>query len=178
MRAAKGFQPDRGTWGAYAAASVTLAVRGEVGRQLREADRLVPLVYRDANGEEYDRPDLPHVEPRDQLMELAAVRAAAALPEIQRRVVTLHFGLEDGEPLTHEEIGRRVGLSRQRVAQLEAQAIARLRKVLVPRARKARNRNSQSRGGHGRPATPESRNGGETVKPCRRVTSDGAERRT
>ena len=132
-----------------AAASVAMAVRGEVGRQLREADQLVPLVYRGADGEEYDRPDLPHVEPADRLMEQAAARAAAALPEIERRVVALRFGLEDGEPLTLGEVGRRVGLSRQRVAQLEAQAIGRLRKLLVPRrprGRKARNRDASAPG--------------------------------
>ena len=139
--AAKGFQPSRGTWGAYAAASVVRAVRGEVGRQLREADRLVPLTHRGADGEEYDRPDLPHVEPKDRLMEQAAARAAAALPEILRTVVTLRFGLADGEPRTLEEIGRRVGLSRQRVAQIEAQAVARLRKVLV----RGRNRAAADR---------------------------------
>ena len=145
MVAAGGFQPVRGTWGAFAAASVTRAVRGEVGRQLREADRLVPLVYRAADGAEYDRPDLPHVEPTDRLMEQAAARAAAALPEIERRVVALRFGMEDGEPLTLEETGRRVGLPRQRVAQLEAQAIGRLRKVLVPGRPRARNRAAADR---------------------------------
>ena len=103
-----------------------------MGRQLREADRLVPLTHRGADGEEYDRPDLPHVEPTDRLrlMEQAAAHAAAALPEILRTVVTLRYGLADGKPLTLEEVDRRVGLSRQRVAQLKAQAVARLRKTL------------------------------------------------
>ena len=61
-------------------------------------------------------------------------------------LVAPRFGLEDGEPLTLGEVGRRVGLSRQRVAQLKAQAIGRLRKVLVPRARKGRIRDTTAPG--------------------------------
>ena len=40
----------------------------------------------------------------------------------ERSVLMLRFGLE-GEPLTLEQIGRRLGVTRERVRQLEAQAL-------------------------------------------------------
>jgi RNA polymerase primary sigma factor len=38
----------------------------------------------------------------------------------------LRFGLEDDEPKTLEEIGKRLKLTRERVRQIEGQALARL----------------------------------------------------
>jgi RNA polymerase sigma factor (sigma-70 family) len=52
--------------------------------------------------------------------------ALTALPERERQVLTLRFGLEDGEPKTLEEIGKRLGITRERVRQVEGQALARL----------------------------------------------------
>jgi RNA polymerase primary sigma factor len=56
----------------------------------------------------------------------ALADSLAALPERQRLVVRLRYGLEDGEPKTLEEIGRRLGLTRERVRQLEVEALKRL----------------------------------------------------
>jgi RNA polymerase primary sigma factor len=50
-------------------------------------------------------------------------REIEALPERERRVVELHYGLE-GEPETLAAIGRRLGLTRERVRQLEAHALS------------------------------------------------------
>lgn len=44
-----------------------------------------------------------------------------------REILTLRFGLTDGSPQTLTTIGRRLGLSRERVRQLEARALGRLR---------------------------------------------------
>jgi RNA polymerase primary sigma factor len=52
-------------------------------------------------------------------------RALHALPERERRVVELRFGF-DGEPASLEAIGKELGISRERVHQLQAQAFARL----------------------------------------------------
>ncbi|MBV6622573.1 MAG: RNA polymerase sigma factor, RpoD/SigA family [Rivularia sp. (in: Bacteria)] len=46
----------------------------------------------------------------------------------QREVLTLRFGLIDGNELTLSEIGQRMGISRERVRQLEMQALNNLRR--------------------------------------------------
>ena len=52
-------------------------------------------------------------------------KALDALPERERRILELRFGFE-GDPWTLEAIGAELGLTRERVRQLEAQALHRL----------------------------------------------------
>ena len=57
----------------------------------------------------------------------AHLRAALArLPERERRIVELRFGLASEGPLTLEDIGSRLGLTRERIRQLESQTLWRL----------------------------------------------------
>ena len=51
----------------------------------------------------------------------------ATLDERERQVIQLRFGLDDGQPRTLDLIGKLFGLSRERVRQLEAKAIMKLR---------------------------------------------------
>tara|TARA_Y100000361_G_C11153498_1_gene342686 strand:+ start:1474 stop:2385 length:912 start_codon:yes stop_codon:yes gene_type:complete len=54
--------------------------------------------------------------------------ALSILPERELEVLIMHHGLDGfGTPLTLQEIGDRMGLTRERVRQLESKAIARLR---------------------------------------------------
>jgi RNA polymerase primary sigma factor len=53
--------------------------------------------------------------------------ALSALPERERQILRWRFGLEGEEEQTLEAIGQRLHLSRERVRQIEAQALARLR---------------------------------------------------
>lgn len=49
------------------------------------------------------------------------------LPEREERILRLYFGLDDGEPRTLDEIGRRLRISRERARQLKDRALSRLR---------------------------------------------------
>ncbi|MFI6348876.1 RNA polymerase sigma factor [Streptomyces sp. NPDC050560] len=51
----------------------------------------------------------------------------ATLGERERRVVQLRYGLVDGRPRTLEEIGRLFGVTRERIRQIEAKTLSRLR---------------------------------------------------
>ena len=55
------------------------------------------------------------------------------LSRIDRReaeILKLRFGLEDGQPLTLKEIGEKVGLTRERVRQIENEALRKLNSYL------------------------------------------------
>ena len=52
------------------------------------------------------------------------------LPARELRVLQMRYGLLDGEPLTLNEVGRRLGISRERARQIESQALRRLRTPL------------------------------------------------
>jgi RNA polymerase primary sigma factor len=51
----------------------------------------------------------------------------AALPPRELQILQLRFGLTGEAPLTLQEIGQRMGITRERARQLEVQALARLR---------------------------------------------------
>ena len=55
------------------------------------------------------------------------------LPEKERTVIRLRFGLGGEEALTLEAVGKRLGLSRERVRQIESAGLKRLRALLVAR---------------------------------------------
>lgn len=57
--------------------------------------------------------------------------AMAHLTEQERIVVAYRFGLAGGPPLTLKEIGQKMGISRERVRQVECQAKGRLRKMFA-----------------------------------------------
>ena len=52
--------------------------------------------------------------------------ALASLPPREREVVVMRYGLTGAEPQTLEEIGRRLGLTRERVRQIELESLRRL----------------------------------------------------
>ena len=67
----------------------------------------------------------PFEEAEESLRRQCVRRALDALPERERRILELRFGFE-GEPWTLEAIGHELDLTRERVRQLEGQALARL----------------------------------------------------
>jgi|GEM_PF-1917863 len=51
------------------------------------------------------------------------------LPDIEKTVISLRFGLNGEEALSLESIGKRFGLTPERIRQIEAEAIEKLRKI-------------------------------------------------
>ena len=69
---------------------------------------------------------LPEETVETHLRRQALLRALGGLPEREREVVTLRYGIDGNEPRTLEEIGRRLGLTRERVRQIELDSLRRL----------------------------------------------------
>jgi RNA polymerase primary sigma factor len=59
--------------------------------------------------------------------------ALTRLPERERRIIQLRFGLEDGRSRTLEEVGREFGITRERTRQIEGEALRKLRHPGVAR---------------------------------------------
>jgi RNA polymerase primary sigma factor len=59
---------------------------------------------------------------REELSEVLS-----SLPHRERAIIELRFGLADGHPHTLEEVGRKFGVTRERIRQIEARTIAKLR---------------------------------------------------
>jgi RNA polymerase nonessential primary-like sigma factor len=54
-------------------------------------------------------------------------RVLATLEDREQFVIRMRYGLDDGQPRTLDQIGRRFGLSRERVRQIEREVMAKLR---------------------------------------------------
>ena len=65
---------------------------------------------------------------RDELSELLEV-----LDDRQREIIFKRFGLDGGKPETLEEVGRKFGVTRERIRQLQNIALAKLRRALAKR---------------------------------------------
>ena len=50
-----------------------------------------------------------------------------SLSDRERQVIRLRYGLDGGKPGTLEEIGEQLGVTRERVRQIEARALEKLR---------------------------------------------------
>ena len=62
-----------------------------------------------------------------QLLREQVVNVLDTLSERERRVLQLRFGIEDGRSRTLEEVGRDFGVTRERIRQIEAKALRKLR---------------------------------------------------
>lgn len=56
-------------------------------------------------------------------------RLLGSLNERQQQILRLHFGMEDGHCYSLEEIGKKLGISKERVRQIERQAMDKLQKM-------------------------------------------------
>jgi RNA polymerase primary sigma factor len=71
------------------------------------------------------------VEPVDaaskQLLREQVRNVLGFLSDREREVLEMRFGLNDGKDHTLEEVGRRFGVTRERIRQIEAKALRKLR---------------------------------------------------
>jgi RNA polymerase primary sigma factor len=77
-----------------------------------------------------------HAPDAQEIVELADQRQKIeeileGLTPRERAVIRLRFGMEDGTPLTLAEVGQRLGVSRERVRQLEADGLRKLRSGIL-----------------------------------------------
>ena len=97
---------------------------------------LDPVSLETPVGEEEDSKLEDFVQDRTQSVERTVMQARLKeqvdealrkLPEREERVLRLRFGLDDGRERTLEEVGREFNVTRERIRQIEAKALRRLR---------------------------------------------------
>ncbi len=75
--------------------------------------------------------DLGAISPADAaaaaLLPGQVAKMMGSLDDREREIIRLRFGLDRGEPRTLEEVGVRFGLTRERIRQIEARAMSKLR---------------------------------------------------
>ena len=112
------------------------AVSPEKVREIMKVSQ-EPVSLETPIGEEEDShlgdfiPDLATVAPADaanqQLLKEQVEGVLDSLTPRERRVLQLRFGLEDGRSRTLEEVGRDFNVTRERIRQIEAKALRKLR---------------------------------------------------
>jgi RNA polymerase primary sigma factor len=71
----------------------------------------------------------PFEEASEHLQKEGVRKALDALPERERQVIELRYGLTNGEPLTLEEVGRAFGVTRERIRQIENNTLKKLQRL-------------------------------------------------
>lgn len=69
----------------------------------------------------------PYDQTSRQLLKEHMEEVLSTLSDRERKVLILRFGLEDGRPRTLEEVGTQFGVTRERIRQIEAKALRKLR---------------------------------------------------
>jgi len=68
---------------------------------------------------------------RDQDVRAHLKTALQVLDERERKIVSQRFGLDGGQPKTFDQIGELIGLTRERIHQLQQSAVSKLRRALT-----------------------------------------------
>jgi len=83
-------------------------------------------------------PDTQNATPDEEAFEHALTehieRVLSTLKEREAKILRLYFGLDSKEPMTLEEIGTLLGITRERVRQIKEKALSRLRHISKARA--------------------------------------------
>jgi RNA polymerase primary sigma factor len=110
---------------ALAVADASVSLNQEIGS---DGDGELADLFADASAED------PAEEAALALRHRSVRSAVAGLPERERRIVELRYGLADGEVWSLEAIAREIGVTRERVRQLERAALGKLEDSLADAA--------------------------------------------
>jgi RNA polymerase primary sigma factor len=64
-----------------------------------------------------------------------------SLSENERKIISLRFGLDDKDPQTLDVIGRSFGVTRERIRQIEAKSLEKLKKIVESTEPKLKSEN-------------------------------------
>ncbi|MFM8781428.1 MAG: RNA polymerase sigma factor RpoD/SigA [Gemmatimonadota bacterium] len=82
--------------------------------------------------------DTEHATPEEETIERALVesvqQALGGLKEREAKILRLYFGLDGAEPMTLEQIGAVLNITRERVRQIKEKALSRLRHISKARS--------------------------------------------
>ena len=111
-----GLEPDRVRW-LFEIAREPVSLETPIG----EGDSQLGALLEDENAVS------PSAEAAQAMLGSELDEVLRKLSPRERRVLQLRFGLTDGQPRTLEEVGARLGISREMTRKLEREALARLR---------------------------------------------------
>ncbi len=117
-------------------------IAAEIGLTPRKVERTIEIARRPLSlekpvGEDQDselgefvedgQNDLPAEQAALQMLREDLERVLTSLSQREARVLELRYGLADGHAYTLKEVGEKFGLTRERIRQIENEALARLR---------------------------------------------------
>jgi len=93
-----------------------------VGRDGEDEDSVLGDFIEDEESE------TPEASASNQLLKEQVQAVLSTLSEREQKIVKMRFGLENGKSHTLEEVGQEFAVTRERIRQIEAKALAKLRK--------------------------------------------------
>ena len=93
-----------------------------VGREGEDEDSVVGDFIEDEDGA------TPEESASSQLLKEQVQSVLSTLSEREQKIIKMRFGLENGKSHTLEEVGQEFAVTRERIRQIEAKALAKLRK--------------------------------------------------
>jgi RNA polymerase primary sigma factor len=76
----------------------------------------------------------PEAIAAEKIMKEDLAQTLAGLPERERRIIELRYGLHGHEPMTLEQVGQTFGVTRERIRQMEIKTLRRLQAFRMARA--------------------------------------------
>jgi RNA polymerase primary sigma factor/RNA polymerase sigma factor len=130
MRAVEKFDYARGNkFSTYATWAIMKNFARTIPDEHRQHDR-----FRTSSSEmfattEDDRTDQFEIEAAQTQREAKVAKMLECLDEREQKIIVRRFGLRHGEELTLKEVGAEMGVTKERIRQIEARALSKLRKA-------------------------------------------------